>query len=122
MSRVNDILKERQSTHGCFATGAEIMQRLKFTARNTPSYQDKLSDSQREAVDMILHKVGRILNGNPNEPDHWNDIAGYATLVADELEAPSTTIRVNGMDGAGSIFDGLNAILTGSVGSKHEAN
>lgn len=94
MSKIRDILKERQSTHGCFAVGAEIIQRLKFTARNTSSYQDKLTDPQREAVDMILHKVGRILNGNPNEPDHWNDIAGYATLVAEELEAPEIKVEL----------------------------
>jgi hypothetical protein len=36
---------------------------------------------QREALDMILHKIARIVNGNPNETDHWHDIAGYATLV-----------------------------------------
>ena len=36
---------------------------------------------------MIAHKIGRILAGDPNHIDHWLDIAGYATLVAKELEA-----------------------------------
>jgi hypothetical protein len=45
-----------------------------------------LNPSQREALDMIQHKIGRILAGNPNHHDHWHDIAGYATLVANELE------------------------------------
>ena len=35
---------------------------------------------------MIAHKIGRILNGDPNYADSWVDIAGYAQLVANELE------------------------------------
>ena len=35
---------------------------------------------------MILHKVARIMAGNPKEADHWRDIAGYATLAVKELE------------------------------------
>jgi hypothetical protein len=34
---------------------------------------------------MIAHKIGRILNGDPNYADSWIDIAGYAQLVADRL-------------------------------------
>jgi hypothetical protein len=41
---------------------------------------------QAEALDMIFHKIGRILNGDPNYADSWIDIAGYAKLVADRLE------------------------------------
>jgi hypothetical protein len=41
---------------------------------------------QRESLDMIAHKIARILNGNPNVHDHWHDIAGYATLVANDLK------------------------------------
>ena len=26
------------------------------------------------------HRVTRIIAGNADEPDHWNDIAGYAVL------------------------------------------
>jgi hypothetical protein len=35
---------------------------------------------------MILHKIARIVNGDPNWSDSWRDIAGYATLVADRLD------------------------------------
>lgn len=34
-------------------------------------------------LEMIAHKVGRILAGNPHFEDHWADIAGYARLSAD---------------------------------------
>jgi hypothetical protein len=46
-----------------------------------------MDDDQREALDMIAHKIGRILNGDPNYADSWVDIAGYAKLVADRLES-----------------------------------
>ena len=36
---------------------------------------------------MIAHKLGRICAGDPDFPDHYKDIAGYATLVAKELES-----------------------------------
>ncbi len=45
----------------------------------------RLSFSQREALEMIAHKIGRILNGDPDYADSWHDIAGYAKLVEDEL-------------------------------------
>jgi hypothetical protein len=35
---------------------------------------------------MVVHKIGRILNGDPHYADSWVDIAGYAKLVADRLE------------------------------------
>lgn len=35
---------------------------------------------------MIAHKLGRIINGDPNYSDSWHDIAGYAKLVADRLD------------------------------------
>lgn len=34
---------------------------------------------------MILNKLNRILS-SPDNPDHWLDIAGYATLVYEEVK------------------------------------
>ncbi len=34
---------------------------------------------------MILNKLCRAL-ASPNNPDHWLDIAGYATLVYEEVK------------------------------------
>lgn len=45
----------------------------------------RLQPDQQEALDMICHKIGRILNGDPDYADSWHDIAGYAQLVADRL-------------------------------------
>ena len=34
---------------------------------------------------MIMHKISRILNGDPNYVESWRDISGYAELVVKEL-------------------------------------
>ena len=74
------LLKTRGSTHGEFSDHARVTQGLKEMARSGATWKD-MNDSQREAVDMILHKVGRIVCGNPNFHDHWADIQGYARLA-----------------------------------------
>jgi hypothetical protein len=84
---VDNVLDERAKDYGKFIEGAEIMQMIKRLVRNYIDERDtQLAFDQREALDMIIHKMGRIINGNPDKVDHWVDIAGYAKLVADRLE------------------------------------
>lgn len=84
---VDAILNERAKDYGKFIEGAEIMQMLKRMVHNYVDVRGtQLAFDQREAIDMIIHKLGRIINGNPDKVDHWTDIAGYAKLVADRLE------------------------------------
>lgn len=83
---VQDTLNERGKTHGDFEKQAHTSQVLKNIISDTLVRNNKpLPDYQREALTMIAHKISRILNGNPAEPDHWRDIAGYATLVENIL-------------------------------------
>ena len=84
---VDAVLDSRAKDYGKFIEGAEIMQMIKRLVHNYIDVRDtQLAFDQREALDMIIHKMGRIINGNPDKVDHWVDIAGYATLVADRLE------------------------------------
>lgn len=78
------IIRQRTKRYGKFKDGADIMQSLKDVMREVDGWND-LTASQKEALEMIQHKVGRILNGDPNYDDSWKDIAGYATLIANEL-------------------------------------
>ena len=78
------LITERGSRYGKFKDGAEIMQELKTVMREVDGWRN-LTPSQREALDMIQHKIGRILNGDPTYDDSWKDIAGYATLIVNEL-------------------------------------
>lgn len=80
--QTSDILAERRKTHGEFADNAKVSQAIKAAIR---SANPTLTAIQWEALDHIAGKIGRICAGNPNEPDHWRDIAGFATLVADRL-------------------------------------
>lgn len=85
--QVDETLDARAVEYGKFIEGAEVMQMLKRVVLNALNNRDKtLAHDQAEAMDMIIHKIGRIVNGNPDVVDHWLDIAGYAKLVADRLE------------------------------------
>lgn len=81
---IESLVTERGNRYGKFADGAKIMRSLKAVMHNTDGWS-RLTDSQREALDMIQHKTGRILNGDPAYDDNWKDIAGYSKLIADEL-------------------------------------
>jgi len=82
---IEEILAEREKTHGDFGTHAAITDAIKYHMHNSSKW-DYLSSTQREALDMTAHKIGRILAGDPDHKDHWDDIAGYTTLVAKELK------------------------------------
>ena len=78
------LINERGTRYGKFKDGADIMQSLKDTMRDVDGWNN-LTASQKEALDMIQHKIGRILNGDQTYDDSWKDIAGYATLIVNEL-------------------------------------
>lgn len=79
-NEVNTTLQERGSLYGPFDGHAKITQELKGVMHTHIGWE-KLSPAQRESLEMIANKIGRILNGDPNYPDSWHDIAGYASLV-----------------------------------------
>lgn len=81
---VDDTVTQRGERYGLFADGAVIMQDLKAIMRATPGWE-RLTPSQREALEMIQHKIGRVLNGDPTYDDSWRDISGYSTLILNEL-------------------------------------
>jgi hypothetical protein len=82
------VLAERGKRYGRFEQHAHIAQTLKQTMQMTGGWE-RLSADQKESLEMVQHKVARILNGDPNYADSWVDIAGYAKLVADRLEGVS---------------------------------
>jgi UDP-N-acetylmuramoylalanine-D-glutamate ligase len=77
-------LAQRQKTHGEFSTHAEISQKLKAVMREHGLLE--LSPDKIEALEMIAHKIARVLNGNPEHHDHWHDISGYAECAAKLLK------------------------------------
>lgn len=87
MTDIVETLNERGERYGNFMDHARISQSFKGFVRNSHKEAwDRLSYDQKESLEMIFHKIARIINGDPNYADSWVDIAGYAKLVADRLE------------------------------------
>jgi hypothetical protein len=87
MNHVDKILHERQPIHGEYgenARGTWELLRVLQRERNWPI----LTDQQKHAMYMISTKMARILSGDADALDHWDDIAGYARCVADRLRNP----------------------------------
>ena len=85
MSAIDETLAERETRYGAFTGHAQITQEIKqamIKGRNWVS----LAADQKEALDMVAHKIGRILNGDANYIDSWHDIIGYVRLVEVRLE------------------------------------
>lgn len=77
-------LDQRNKTYGEFKEHARITQNIKKAMVDSPNWS-KLDDAKKEALEMLAHKVGRILNGDPEFHDSWHDIIGYMRLVEKEL-------------------------------------
>jgi len=91
---ISATLSERGKRYGRFFNHAMITQHLKdvifqYASKHRADGSPWLAPDQQEALDMICHKIGRILNGDPDYDDSWHDIAGYAQLVADRLNGQS---------------------------------
>lgn len=82
---VEDTLKERGKRYGEFKDHAEISQNLKDQITHLENFM-LMEANKKEALEMILHKIARILNGDPNYKDNWHDIQGYAKLAEDLCE------------------------------------
>jgi len=86
-TNIDQTLDERAKDYGRFKDSAALMQGIKRLLADHARRHDKtFADDQWEALEMIVHKMARIVNGNPDKVDHWVDIAGYAKLVADRLQ------------------------------------
>ena len=84
---IDNVLDERGKRYGKFVGHADISITFKRMQRGFSIDRGQvLASDQQEALDMIFHKIARIINGDPDYADSWIDIAGYAKLVADRLQ------------------------------------
>ena len=81
---ITDTLSDREKKYGSFAAIAHISQGLTNVARSSNGWYN-MPDAQREAIEMIFHKIARQINGAKDYPDNFHDIAGYAVLAEQEI-------------------------------------
>jgi len=81
---LTNTLAERLTKYGEFEDNARVTQNLKRVMRASANWE-RLSDDKKESLEMIAHKISRILNGDPEYADSWHDICGYSSLVEDLL-------------------------------------
>ena len=86
---VHSILAQRGARYGNFTDQAEHCLTIKGTIFGLMGIEkvQTLKSDQIEAISNIANKLARITNGDPHYHDSWQDIAGYAQLVADRLIA-----------------------------------
>lgn len=77
--KTEDILNERKNTHGDFETASFTHHNMKELLRG-PMQANGLPFYRIEAIEAIIGKINRIVHGNHDHADHWDDIAGYAML------------------------------------------
>ena len=78
------ILEDRGGKYGDFTYNAEVTQACMDILMHASNAQ-ALNNNHKEAIHMIVHKLSRIVNGDPDLHDSWDDIAGYAKLVSDRI-------------------------------------
>lgn len=84
-NNIEQTLEERGTRYGEFSEHARITQNLKRAMQDSPNWY-RLTDDKKEALEMVAHKIGRILNGDPEYKDSWHDIEGYVHLVTVTLK------------------------------------
>ena len=101
--KTEEILNEREKTHGDFEDVAILAYDLEkpiydYLIELKGKGLDKQFDKKRIlAIKMIMLKIARIVCGDEDHADHWDDIAGYAMLgkgKEEECEHEWSTIPI----------------------------
>lgn len=85
---VEATLAQRLAQYGDFSGVASLAEALLFEIEQHEdghAWNSRLNAEHRFALLMIVTKIARIVNGDPNYTDNWHDIAGYARLIEDRI-------------------------------------
>lgn len=84
-TEVSDTLRERGERYGDFAGHAYTAKYLQDVMREHNNWY-RLDYVKRQSLTVIVDKIARILNGDPEYKDNWHDIQGYAKLAEDRCK------------------------------------
>ena len=90
---VDAVLNERGGRYGTFESNAKTCQLLKNVLHAQDGWY-RLSYVQREAVEMIMHKISRLVNGDGTYLDTVVDISGYNQLMLDHMRGKDEDKKV----------------------------
>lgn len=82
---IDDTLKARGSLYGSFQEQASMTQALLEVLAANERFAD-LPAVHKEALHMILHKIARMVCGDPFYWDTVHDIGGYAKLLEEYIK------------------------------------
>ena len=83
---IKETLNRRGDRYGAFAANAEVTERLEEIFWATHQHAP-IPPYLRQGIHMILHKLSRAACGDLYYQDNYRDIAGYATLICEELNS-----------------------------------
>jgi hypothetical protein len=86
MATPEELNKNRGGVYGPFLNNAIVAQAIKQALRH-PCTKVTLPDDVREALDLIALKMSRIVTGDPEYLDNWDDIGGYVRCVSERIRA-----------------------------------
>jgi len=84
---MSTVVPDRDHQHGGMEAVGYVAQGIKRAMRLSRNW-DRLSPGRQEALDMVAHKIARVLSGaDPHDPQHWEDLAGYPIAAMRQQEA-----------------------------------
>ena len=92
---IENLVADRGKQYGAFYDNAAVIQELKEVLLNNSQDWLKLQPDVKQALEMICTKIGRIITGNPDNIDSWEDIAGYSVLVADRIRKDKEWVKTS---------------------------
>jgi len=86
-SNLDQTLLDRACRYGAFIDVANRTNNIQAAILHNAPQLSSTTPIYREALHQIAYKLARLVNGQINDPDSWFDIAGYAMLVHNQIEA-----------------------------------
>lgn len=114
--------------HGEWQDNAVTGQSLKVIVREAlrkrkeDGVYPQLAAIHLEALDMICLKMARIATGDANEPDHWQDIEGYAKLCRERLGPTMAQVRAREAQTAGGTGHGTRTVAPAAASAPAPAS
>lgn len=84
LDKIGDVLATRKSSYGDYADNARVTQAV-MDILMTGANSGAMNAMHKEGIHMIVHKLSRIVNGDPDFHDSWDDIGGYARCVSERI-------------------------------------